>query len=68
MAFPKKYNLPHPWNVSYARARCQARYRQEEWAFTPETWYRHWQNSGVMQYRHRRVHGYCMVRLDPIEA
>lgn len=60
--------IPDPWNVYYARARCQARYRREEWAFTPETWYRHWVNSGVMQHRMRRVHGYCMVRLDRLEA
>jgi hypothetical protein len=68
MAFTKKYYIPHPWNVRYARSRCQARYRREEWAFTPETWYRHWQNSGVMEHCTRKSHGYCMVRLDPIEA
>jgi hypothetical protein len=68
MAYPKKYLLPHPWNIRYARSKCQAKYRREEWAFTPETWMRHWRNSGVMQHCTRRVHGYCMVRLDPIEA
>jgi hypothetical protein len=68
MAFPKKYHIPHPWNVYYARARCQARHRREEWAFTPETWYRMWKNSGVMQYRMRQPQGYCMARMDKLEA
>ena len=68
MPFPRKYNLPNPWNVYYSRARSQARYRREEWAFTEDTWMRHWQNSGVMEHRHRRAHGYCMVRLDRTEA
>lgn len=68
MGFPKKYSLPHPWNQRYARAKAQAKFRREEWAFTEHTWYRHWQNSGVMQHRHREIQGYCMVRLDPIEA
>lgn len=68
MPFPRKYNLPHPWNVYYARARCQARYRREEWAFTEETWMRMWRNSGVMQYRMSRIQGYCMARMDKLEA
>jgi len=68
MTFPKKYYLPNPWNVYYARARCQAKYRREEWAFTPETWYRTWVNSGVMKHRMRQPHGYCMARMDKLEA
>lgn len=68
MTYPKKYNLEHPWNVYYARARCQAKFRREEWAFTPETWMRMWRNSGVMQYRMTQAHGYCMARMDKLEA
>jgi len=68
MPFIKKYLLPHPWNVRYARCVAQAKYRREEWAFTPETWMRHWENSGVMEHCHRKSYGYCMVRLDSIEA
>lgn len=68
MPFTKKYFLPHPWNVRYARCVAQAKYRREEWAFTPETWMRHWENSGVMEHCTRKTYGYCMVRLDPIEA
>ena len=68
MVFPKKYHLPNPWNIFYARAKSQAKFRREEWAFTPETWYRSWTNSGVMQHRHRLPHGYCMARVDKLEA
>ncbi len=64
----KRYNLPRPWNQAYARAICQARYRREEWAFTPETWMRMWQNSGVIEHRGRQVFGYCMSRVDRTEA
>ena len=65
---PQKYNLPIPWNRHYAKHKHKASSKGQEWAFTHETWYKIWQDSGVMQYRGRRVHEYCMVRLDPIEA
>jgi hypothetical protein len=68
MPFTKKYFLPHPWNVYYARARCQARHRREEWAFTPESWYKCWCDSGLMDLRDRKRSGYVMVRVDRIEA
>ena len=65
---PQKYNLPIPWNRHYAKHKHKAYSKGHEWAFTHESWYKIWQDSGVMQYRGRRVHEYCMVRLDPIEA
>ena len=65
---PKFINLPTPWNTYYSRARSLAKYRGEYWAFTPETWYDMWVESGVMQYRSNRPEGYCMVLKDPIEA
>lgn len=64
----KRYDLPRPWNQRYARAICQARYRREEWAFTPNTWMRMWENSGVIEHRGRRVFAYCMARVDKTEA
>ena len=64
----KKYFIPSPWNIYYARARCQALYRNSFWAFTPETWYKTWVDSGVMRHKGRKIHQYRMVRMDPIEA
>jgi hypothetical protein len=65
---PQKYFLPAPWNVYYARARCQAIFRGAFWAFTPDTWYQMWVDSGVMRHKGRKTHQYRMVRMDPIEA
>tara|TARA_Y100000592_G_scaffold95648_1_gene162634 strand:- start:149 stop:517 length:369 start_codon:yes stop_codon:yes gene_type:complete len=64
----RRYDIPSPYNSQYARAICQARYRKEEWAFTPQTWLRQWQNSGVLKHRHGKVFGYVMCRVDPTEA
>lgn len=64
----RKYFLPAPWNIYYARARCQAIYRNNFWAFTPESWYQMWVDSGVMQHKGRKIHQYRMVRMDPTEA
>lgn len=69
MPFQKKYTqLPNPWNVFYARARSQALFRKEEWAFTPESWYKLWQDSGFAELKGRTRRGYVMVRIDRIEA
>jgi len=66
---PKKYNLESKeWNRKYAMAKSQARYRKEEWAFTDESWYKMWKDSGVMEHMGVQSHQYCMVRKDPIEA
>jgi len=64
----KIYNLPHPWNRKYSRAQSQAKYRKEEWAFTAESWYAMWVNSGKMEYIGKHSHCYCMVRKDEVEA
>jgi len=64
----KKYNLPHPFNVRYSRARALARYYGQEWAWTPETWYRVWQDSGVAEHMGKQVHQFCMVRVENMEA
>jgi len=65
---PKKYHLPHPWSRRYAMVAAQARHRKEEWAFDQDSWYKMWEDSGVMEHYGRQVHQYCMVRKDPIEA
>ena len=70
MANHRKYPLDTPYDerVKYSRAKAQAKYRREEWAFTFETWYNMWLESGVIEHRGSRPHHYCMVRLDTIEA
>lgn len=68
---PKMENpmgISYEWRRKYSTSRSQARFRQEEWAFTLESWYTMWKESGVMQYRGNRPHQYCMVRIDEIEA
>lgn len=64
----KKYSLEYKWSVRYSRQQAQARYRKQEWAFTDKTWFKMWEDSGVMEHMGREPHQYCMVRLDPIEA
>lgn len=64
----KKYNLPKEWALKYSKAKAAAKYRNQYWAFTPETWFDMWVESGVMVHRDRQQHGYCMIRRDPIEA
>jgi hypothetical protein len=39
-----------------------------EWAFTVHSFYEVWCKSGKMDQIGAGMHGYCMVRLDPIEA
>lgn len=65
---PIKYNIPREWGVRYSRAKALAKYRGEYWAFTHETWYDMWVESGVMHHMSNKPEGYCMVRKDPIEA
>lgn len=64
----KKCNLPYPWNIKYSRAKALAKYRNEYWNFTPETWFDMWVESGVMKHISNKPQGYCMVKKDPIEA
>jgi len=66
----KRYNveIPPEERRKYSLAKAQAKFRQEEWAFTADTWYQQWIESGVMQHRGKQPHQYCMVRLDTIEA
>jgi hypothetical protein len=68
---PKMENplgLPYETRVIYSRARSQAKYRREEWAFTLESWWEMWQDSGVWEHRGPAPHQYVMVRKDNIEA
>ena len=65
---PGTYKIPTPWNKKYSYAKSQAKYRNQEWAFTDETWYELWEQSGVMEHMGRQPHQYCMVRKDEIEA
>lgn len=64
----RKFHIPSPWNRKYSRAMAQAKHRNEEWAFTPESWYKLWCDSGVKEHSGREPHQYCMVRKDIIEA
>ena len=64
----RKYHIPWPNNVKYARAKCQAKFRKEYWSFTPQRWWELWLSSGVLDHRTNEIHGYCMVRIDPIAA
>lgn len=52
----------------YSNTRAQARMRNEEWAFTLESWLEMWTASNVYEHRGNKPHQYCMVRLDTIEA
>lgn len=64
----KKYYLPEPFALRYARSKAQAKYFRQEWAFTPETWYKVWEDSGVKDHMGKQTHEYCMVRVDNTEA
>lgn len=66
--YHRKYHLPDPYSTRYARSASQARFRGEEWAFTQDTWYKVWQDSGVIAHMGRGVHQYCMTRVDNLEA
>jgi len=65
---PRKYMLPHPWNVYYGRQKAQAKLREEEFAISPAEWFNIWHESGVMQHRGRKIHQYSMVRIDQRES
>ena len=65
---PPIYKLPREYNKRYSMAKAQAKFRGEEWAFTDESWYKLWQDSGYIDHMSRQVHQYCMVRKDPLEA
>lgn len=66
--WPKTTHLPQLWNRRYVLQRNQAKFRKEEWAYTPDTWYKKWFDSGVMEHHGRKGWQYCMVRKDPLEA
>lgn len=72
MPFTKKYenpnNIEKKWVYAYSRAAAQARFYKQEWAFTLETWYDMWDQSGVKEHRGNKPHQYVMVRKDEIEA
>lgn len=61
-------SIPSCIRKQYSRAKAQAKYRREEWAFTAESWYAKWQESGRIEHRGSKPHHFCMVRLDSIEA
>lgn len=60
--------LPVPWGRRYIVKLHYARYLGQEWAFTHETWYHMWQQSGVAHLYGRTRDAYRMVRRDPVEA
>tara|TARA_R110000868_G_scaffold96433_1_gene265341 strand:- start:1222 stop:1647 length:426 start_codon:yes stop_codon:yes gene_type:complete len=61
-------NLSDEWNRRYSVRRCQAKFRREEWAFTPDTYWKMWVESGRADQCGRRPDQYCMVRVDKLEA
>lgn len=68
MANKKKYNIPSEFSKRYSRMSAQARFRNEEWAFTVDEWYKIWCDSGVKEHMGRALHQYCMTRVDATEA
>jgi len=66
--YPRKYQLPEPYGTRYARSAAQARFRGEEWAFDADSWYKVWQDSGVIEHMGRAIHQYCMSRVEKTEA
>ena len=67
--YSKRVNtLPDVWNRRYSVRRCQAKFRREEWAFTPETYMKVWLDSGRDKQCGRGPEDYCMVRIDATEA
>lgn len=72
MPFTKVYENPTgiewEWVRKYSVAKAQAKKRREEWAFTLESWYGMWEDSGVKEHRGNKPHQYVMVRKDEIEA
>lgn len=64
--YPEEMSLD--WRRKYSRAKAQAKFRNEEWAFTAESWYALWADSDLIQHRGKQNHNYCMVRKDNIEA
>tara|TARA_A100001201_G_scaffold68984_1_gene63763 strand:- start:1422 stop:1748 length:327 start_codon:yes stop_codon:yes gene_type:complete len=65
----RKYlDVPVEWVARYNRKKTYCRWKKQEWAFTPQSFYAVWKQSGVMHKISRSPSGYCMVRLDPTEA
>lgn len=65
----RKYpDIPVIWVRKYNVKRCYCRFKQQEWAFTLHSFYDVWKKSGLMDQISRSPKGYCMVRLDPLEA
>ena len=50
-------------SISWARARSQAKYRQDEWSLTKEDWIAMWQL--LWHQRGRKLTDYCMRQIDP---
>jgi hypothetical protein len=61
-------DIPKIWVRKYNVKQCYCRYKKQEWAFTVYSFYDVWKKSGVMDKISRSPSGYCMVRLDPMEA
>lgn len=68
--YNRKYSADFPYETRrlYSCAKAQAKYYKQEWAFTLETWWQFWDESGLWEHRGNRGHQYTMVRLDTIEA
>jgi len=68
MPFVRKYFIPPPHDRQYARAKAQAKYRKEDWAFTPESWLKVWVDSGLINQKGHKGPAYVMIKLDKLEA
>lgn len=55
--------LDHDRHVAFLRARCQARYRGEEWDMTIEDWFDMWPRE-MWACRGRGYSDLCMIRVD----
>ena len=68
--YNRKYEIDLPYEIRrvYSCAKAQAKFHKQEWAFSIETWWKFWEESGLWEHRGTKIHQFSMVRLDPIEA
>lgn len=49
---------------AFCVARCQARYRSEEWHIDLDTWMEHWMEDDKYLQKGQRIDDYCFARID----
>lgn len=50
---------------AYARAKCQADFRYEDWHLTWKDWCEFWPNETIWAMRGRSANSLCLTRRDP---